>query len=131
MWNLDNAAMERLLAMEVRFPPRFFPFFPRFVLIFPPFLGQEAGVRFVVDNEDFSILNDVQVIPTPSHLLDVVSRPFPPRFFSFFARFHRLDEAVPTSPKPEPRAKKQPARWPLLTCRGCRAGAGTTTSTST
>ena len=33
-----------------------------------------------------------------------------PRFFSFFARFHRLAETVPTSPKPEPRAKKQPAR---------------------
>ena len=25
-------------------------------------------------------------------------------------RFHRLDETVPTSPKPEPRAKKQPAQ---------------------
>ena len=30
-----------------------------------------------------------------------------PRFFSFFARFHRLAETVPTSRKPEPRAKKQ------------------------
>ena len=37
---------------------------------------------------------------------------FPPVFSGFFARFHRLDEAVPTSPKPEPRAKKQPARVP-------------------
>ena len=35
------------------------------------------------------------------------SRPFSPRFFPFFARFHRLAEAVPTSPKPESRAKKQ------------------------
>ena len=50
-----------------------------------------------------------QVIPTPLHVL-AMSRPFPPRVSSFFARFHRLDEAVATSPKPEPRAKKQPAR---------------------
>ena len=35
-----------------------------------------------------------------------------PRFFPFFARFHRLAETVPTSPKPEPRAKKQPAPGP-------------------
>ena len=41
-----------------------------------------------------------------------VSRPFFPRFSPFFARFHRLDGTVPTSPKPEPRAKKQPARGP-------------------
>ena len=34
---------------------------------------------------------------------------FPPVFFPFCARFHRLNEAVPTSPKPEPRAKKHPA----------------------
>ena len=32
---------------------------------------------------------------------------FFPVFFRFFARFHRLDEAVPTSRKPQPRAKKQ------------------------
>jgi len=30
-----------------------------------------------------------------------------PRFFPFFARFHRLDEAVPTSRKPEHSAEKQ------------------------
>ena len=30
-----------------------------------------------------------------------------PRFSPFFARFHRLDGTVPTSRKPEPRAKKQ------------------------
>jgi len=35
------------------------------------------------------------------------SRPFSPRFLSFAARFHRLAEAVPTSPKPDPRAKKK------------------------
>ena len=29
-----------------------------------------------------------------------------------FARFNRLAETVPASPKPEPRAKKQPARGP-------------------
>ena len=33
---------------------------------------------------------------------------FSPIFSPFCARFHRLDETVPTSPKPEPRAKKQP-----------------------
>ena len=52
----------------------------------------------------------LQVIPTPSHFFRP-SRPSP-RSFSFFARFHRLDEAVPTSPEPERRAKKQPARGP-------------------
>ena len=48
-----------------------------------------------------------QVIPTPSHLLDrisPISSPFPP---VVLARFHRLAEAVPTSLKPEPRAKRQ------------------------
>ena len=38
-------------------------------------------------------------------------RPYLAHFFPensrFFARFHRLAETVPTSPKPEPRAKKQ------------------------
>ena len=47
-----------------------------------------------------------KVIPTPSHVLGRISPIFSP-FFPFFARFHRLDEAVPTSPKPEPRAKRQ------------------------
>ena len=47
-----------------------------------------------------------QVIPTPLHVLGRISPIFPP-FFPFFARFHRLDEAVPTSPKPESRATKQ------------------------
>ena len=51
----------------------------------------------------------LKVIPTPSHVLGRIS-PIFPRFFPFFARFHRLAEAVPTSPKPEPRAKKQPTR---------------------
>ena len=46
-----------------------------------------------------------QVVPTPSHFLDHISPIFPP-FFPVFARFHRLVEAVPTSPKPEPTAKK-------------------------
>ena len=44
------------------------------------------------------------------HTFQAVSCPFFPRFLPFFARFHRLDEAVPASPKPEPRAKKQPTR---------------------
>ena len=48
----------------------------------------------------------VQVIPTPSYVLDRIS-PIFPRFPPFFARFHRLAEAVPTSRKPEPRAKRQ------------------------
>ena len=52
-----------------------------------------------------------QVIPTPSHVLGRISPIFTP-FFPFFARFHRLVETVPTSRKPEPRAKKQPARGP-------------------
>eukprot|EP01045_Picozoa_sp_COSAG04_P052277 COSAG04_NODE_22191_length_359_cov_0.984615_1_plen_84_part_01 len=50
-----------------------------------------------------------QVIPPVLSLftlLKTVSRPFFTRFFPFLARFHRLAEAVPTSPKPEPRAKK-------------------------
>ena len=47
-----------------------------------------------------------QVIPTPSHVLDRIS-PVSPPFSSFFARFHCVDEAVPTSPKPEPMAKRQ------------------------
>ena len=41
-----------------------------------------------------------------SHVLDHIS-PISPPFPPFFARFHRLDEAVPTSHKPEPRAKRQ------------------------
>ena len=44
-----------------------------------------------------------------SHVLDHIS-PISPRFFPLFARFHRLDEAVPTSPKPEPGAKKRTTR---------------------
>ena len=44
------------------------------------------------------------------HTFKAVSRPFFPRNFPSFARFHRLAKAVPTSPKPDPRAKKQPAR---------------------
>ena len=47
-----------------------------------------------------------QVIPTPLHVLGRISPIFSP-FFPFFARFHRLGEAVPTSRKPEPRAKRQ------------------------
>eukprot|EP01045_Picozoa_sp_COSAG04_P001605 COSAG04_NODE_55_length_30619_cov_12.038991_4_plen_279_part_00 len=39
---------------------------------------------------------------------------FPPRSPPFLARFHRLAEAVPTSPKPEPRAEKQPAPGPRV-----------------
>eukprot|EP01045_Picozoa_sp_COSAG04_P010129 COSAG04_NODE_611_length_12005_cov_230.632538_12_plen_135_part_00 len=40
------------------------------------------------------------------HFLGRIS-PISSPFFSFFARFNRLDEAVPTSRKPEPRAKKR------------------------
>ena len=49
---------------------------------------------------------EVQVIATPSHLLGRIS-PIFSRCFPRFARFHRLDGTVPTSPKPEPRAKRQ------------------------
>ncbi len=52
-----------------------------------------------------------QVIP-PVPSLFTLLRPFFPRFFSFFVRFHRLAETVPSSPKPKPRAKKQLARGP-------------------
>ena len=51
-------------------------------------------------------LHQDQVIPTPSRVLDRISPIFSP-FSPVFARFHRLDEAVPTSPKPESRATKQ------------------------
>ena len=47
-----------------------------------------------------------KVIPTPLHVLGRIS-PIFPRFFPFFARFHRLAEAVPTNRKPEPRAERQ------------------------
>ena len=57
-----------------------------------------------------SLMVLAEVIPTPSHVLDRIPLIFPSRGFPFFARFHRLDEAVPTSRKPEPRAEKQPAR---------------------
>eukprot|EP01045_Picozoa_sp_COSAG04_P001975 COSAG04_NODE_68_length_29323_cov_9.683514_25_plen_316_part_00 len=53
------------------------------------------------------ILDHHQVIPTPLHVLDRISPIFPPFFPVFFARFHRLAEAAPTSRKPEPRAKRQ------------------------
>ena len=51
------------------------------------------------------------------HTLKAISRPFSRRFPPFFARFHRLAEAVPTSPKLEPRAKKRRHKGP-------RGGAG-------
>ena len=37
---------------------------------------------------------------------------FPPRFPPFFARFHRLAEAVPTSQKPEPSSGSSSRRGP-------------------
>ena len=40
--------------------------------------------------------------------IDYIS-PISPVFSPFLARFHGLAEAVPTSPKPEPTAKKRPA----------------------
>ena len=48
-----------------------------------------------------------QVIPPRSHFLDPISPMFPPFFPAPRRRFLRLAEAVPTSPKPEPRAKKR------------------------
>ena len=59
-----------------------------------------------------AFLNSTQVIPTPSHVLGRISPIFSPFFLVFCV--HRLDEAVPTSPKPEPRAKKQPAGEPRV-----------------
>ena len=55
---------------------------------------------------------ELQVIPpVPSSftLLRPYISPVFPRLFPFFAR---LGDTAPTSPKPEPRAKKQPARGP-------------------
>eukprot|EP01045_Picozoa_sp_COSAG04_P016731 COSAG04_NODE_1423_length_6828_cov_13.718978_1_plen_254_part_00 len=87
--------------------------------------------RFFVDKEEVAVFADIEDdggdsdwvagahrIPVdPScpflvHTFKTISHVFSPRFLPFSARFHRLDEAVPTSPKPEPRAKKQPARGP-------------------
>ena len=45
-------------------------------------------------------------------MFQIVSRPFFPRFFPFFARFHRLAEAVPTSPKPEPQGQETARNTP-------------------
>eukprot|EP01045_Picozoa_sp_COSAG04_P010523 COSAG04_NODE_647_length_11596_cov_18.199878_6_plen_68_part_00 len=67
MWNLDNAAMERLLAME------------------------EAGVRFVVDNEDFSILNDVQrALDEKGMDVTTAIRSFQVRFNPILIRFNPI-----------------------------------------
>ena len=67
MWNLDNAAMERLLAME------------------------EAGVRFVVDNEDFSILNDVQrALDEKGMDVATAIRSFQVRFNPILIRFNPI-----------------------------------------
>ena len=52
-------------------------------------------------------VRDRPAVPSWFTLLRSYLAHFPPVFFPFFARFHRLDEAVPTSPKPEPRAKRQ------------------------
>ena len=77
----------------------------------------EASCLSTVPSPDITYLSKLrihkekhQVIPTPPHFLDRISHtssPFFPVFPRFFARFHRLDEAVLTSPKPEPRAKRQ------------------------
>ena len=48
-----------------------------------------------------------QVIPPRSHFLDPISPMFPPFFPAPRRRFLPLADAVPTSPKPEPRAKKR------------------------
>ena len=72
--------------------------------------GSAGGTLYILDSGDSSKFK--QVIPTPSHGFRPYLAHFCPVFFPFFARFHRLDEAVPTSPKSDPRAKKQPAREP-------------------
>ena len=76
-----------------------------------PFLGFMIHAATHEDRDRMS-----QVIPTPLHVLGRISPILSP-FFPFFARFHRLAETVPTSPKPEPRAKKQPARRLILAVR--------------
>ena len=66
-------------------------------------VGANGGILTEHSVGVYSTTPPDQVIPTPSHLLDRIS----PIFSPFFARFHRLDGTVPTSRKPEPRAKKQ------------------------
>ena len=74
--------------------------------------AQDAKMfRYFQENED-KIFYEGQVIPpVPSSftLLRPYISPVFPRLFPFFAR---LGDTAPTSPKPEPRAKKQPARGP-------------------
>ena len=49
----------------------------------------------------------IRPVPSLFTLLRPYLAHFLPVFFPFFARFHRLAKTVPTSPKPEPWAKKQ------------------------
>ena len=78
-------------------------------------LEAQLNVRAVVTVGTDSSTRGTQLIP-PVLSLFTLLRPylahFPPVFSPFFAHFHRLAETVPTSPKPEPRAKRQPARVP-------------------
>ena len=76
---------------------------PRGQAMFPSvFDGPEAAAP----RSPGTILKATQVIPPPSHFLDHISPIFPP-FPPFFAHFHRLDDTVPTSPKPERMSEKQ------------------------
>ena len=59
-----------------------------------PYLSACFGAPQVIPPDSFTRLR-----PYLAH--------FFPRFFPLFACFHRLAEAVPASPKPEPRAKRQ------------------------
>ena len=64
-------------------------------------IGSGTGILLAVT----IIYQVIPPLPSLFALLDRIS-PIFPRFFPIFARFHRLAEAVPTSPKPESRATK-------------------------
>ena len=66
---------------------------------------EQLGDEIELCHDVHERLNPSQVIPTPLHVLGRISPIFSPFFLVFCV--HRLDEAVPTSPKPEPRAKRQ------------------------
>ena len=61
--------------------------------------GNNKGQGSVQGQGD-KCMSHIQVIPTPWHVLGRIS-PIFPRFFPYFARCHRLAEAVPTGGRGE------------------------------
>ena len=76
-----------------------------------PHPPRHAHLDLLWDVRRMPLAVDPWLAPDRPHFLGCISPILSP-FSSFFARFHRLDKAVPTRPRPEPRAKKQPARGP-------------------